>query len=280
MDDEIIIERNIQNNTKNTKSNKNINRKKIKKQNHKNNNSELNKKRKVKKIKIFFLLIIFLILLLFIFSSSLFNIKNIEVEGNNRISKEKIISISSLDEYTNIFKFNKSAVIENIKQNAYIENVKIIRSLPSTVKITIEEREPKYMLQFADSYVYINNQGYMLEISNEKLDNPILIGFTTDLSNIKAGNRINVDDLKKLQMVIKIYEIAKTNDLGELISKIDISNDKNYTLILDSEQKTVYLGDCSNLNTKMLYLKSILGSLVCLDKKVTFLVWTLHKQNG
>ncbi len=258
MDDEIIIERNIQNNTKNTKSNKNINRKKIKKQNHKNNNSELNKKRKVKKIKIFFLLIIFLILLLFIFSSSLFNIKNIEVEGNNRISKEKIISISSLDEYTNIFKFNKSAVIENIKQNAYIENVKIIRSLPSTVKITIEEREPKYMLQFADSYVYINNQGYMLEISNEKLDNPILIGFTTDLSNIKAGNRINVDDLKKLQMVIKIYEIAKTNDLGELISKIDISNDKNYTLILDSEQKTVYLGDCSNLNTKMLYLKSIL----------------------
>ncbi len=86
------------------------------------------------------------------------------------------------------------------------------------------------MLQFADSYVYINNQGYMLEISNEKLELPILVGFTTDLSNIKSGNRINVDDLKKMNTIIKIYDSAKLNELNELITKIDMSNPKNYSL--------------------------------------------------
>ena len=153
---------------------------------------------------------------------------------------------------------NKRLTREKIKENAYIENVEITKKIPSTVEIKVEEREAKYMLQFADSYVYINNQGYMLEISNEKLDIPILIGFTTDLSNIKAGNRINVADLNKMNMVIKIYETAKSNGLGNLITKIDISNEKNYTIILEKEGKTVYLGDCSELNTRILYLKSIL----------------------
>ncbi len=260
IDDEIIIETNNHSNTNSNKSRKKINNKKIKKEKRKKNdyNNLNNNVKKKNKLKFFLLFIILIIFIIFLLSSNLFNVSNIEIDGNNLISDEKIISLSGINEYTNIFKFNKKEIIKNIKENAYIEKVQIKRSLPSTVKITVEERETKYMLQFADSYVYINNQGYMLEISNEKLDVPIIIGFTTDLSNIKAGNRINLEDLKKMGMVIKIYETAKSNDLGNLISKIDISDDKNYTLILESEQKTVYLGDCSDLNTRILELKSIL----------------------
>ncbi len=98
----------------------------------------------------------------------------------------------------------------------------------------------------------------MLDISNEKLEVPILVGFTTDLSNIKAGNRIDVEDLKKMEMIIKIYEEAKLNELNQLITKIDVSDTKNFTLIMEGEGKTVYLGEGSDLNTRMLCLKSIL----------------------
>ena len=252
MDDEIVIgvEKGVNKKAPNKK----------KKASKKSNNKKANpKKGKVRKqAKVLFGIIVFFVLLVLILCSPLFDIKNIQIEGNAELSKEKLISISSLQLHTNIFKFNKGLVKEKIKENAYVENVEIIRKLPSTVQIKIDERNPKYMLQFADSYVYINNQGYMLEISNEKLELPILIGFTTDLSNIKAGNRINVTDLKKMDMVIKIYEAAKSNGLGNLVTKIDISNDKNYAIILETEGKKVYLGDCSELNTKILYLKSIL----------------------
>lgn len=232
------------------------NNKKIKKE---INDKKPNKKGKMrKKAKVILGIIIFIIIFILIIYSPIFDIKNIEVEGNNNISKEKLINISSLNLNTNIFKFKTKNIEEKIKDNAYIENVFVKRKLPSTVQIKVEERDAKYMLQFADSYVYINNQGYMLEISNEKLEVPILIGFTTDLSNIKAGNRINVADLEKMNMVIKIYEAAKSNGIGELISKIDISNEKNYSVILETEGKKVYLGDCSELNTRILYLKSIL----------------------
>ena len=229
MDDEIVIgvEKGVNKKAPNKK----------KKASKKSNNKKANpKKGKVRKqAKVLFGIIVFFVLLVLILCSPLFDIKNIQIEGNAELSKEKLISISSLQLHTNIFKFNKGLVKEKIKENAYVENVEIIRKLPSTVQIKIDERNPKYMLQFADSYVYINNQGYMLEISNEKLELPILIGFTTDLSNIKAGNRINVTDLKKMDMVIKIYEAAKSNGLGNLVTKIDISNDKISDIIDLSE---------------------------------------------
>ena len=255
MDDEIII--GVENKKAPSKSKKTSKKTNAKKNNK--NKTVNHKKGKVRKqAKIVFGMILFVVGVILLLCSPIFDIRNIEVSGNSKNSNEKIISFSGLELHTNIFKFNKGFVKENIKENAYIENVEVTRKLPSTVQIEIEEREAKYMLQFADSYVYINNQGYMLEISNEKLDMPILIGFTTDLSNIKAGNRINVTDLNKMNMVIKIYEAAKSNGLGELITKIDISNEKNYTIILEKEGKTVYLGDCSELNTRILYLKSIL----------------------
>ena len=279
MDDEIIIGVNKKISSNNKKNNNGNKKKKQNKNLHKN--KKINKKKKVvsKKLKIILPIIAIIFLVMLLLSSRLFNIKTIEVEGNSKISDEKIISLSSIELYTNIFRINKRNIREKIKENAYIENISISTHLPSTLILTVEEREPKYMLQFADSYVYINNQGYMLEISNEKIDIPILIGFTTDLSNIKAGNRINIEDLKKMDMVIKIYEAAKSNDLGNLITKIDISNDKNYTIMLETEGKRVYLGDCSDLNTRILYLKSILEKSAGQNGEI-FLNIDLNLQNA
>lgn len=259
MDDEIVVGVNLkQKNTSNSKKKQNKKAKETSKKNIKNQKNKNKKIKMKKKAKIVLYIFVFIIAIAFLINSPLFNVKKIEVEGNKNVSDDKIISLSEVKLHTNIFKFNKLEIIEKIKENAYIQDADISRKLPSTVQINIVEREPKYMLQFADSYVYINNQGYMLEISNEKLDIPILLGFTTDLSNIKAGNRINIEDLKKMDMVIKIYEATKSNELGHLITKIDISDEKNYIIILESEGKKVYLGDCSDLNTRLLYLKAIL----------------------
>ena len=125
-----------------------------------------------------------------------------------------------------------------------------------TIKVT--EREPSFMLEYGNGYVYINNQGYMLEISSIKKDLPILIGTSTSKEDYKDGNRLNEEDLTKLGTVIKIMRAAQANEIDKLITKIDISNSDNYTLYLETERKVAYLGDCSNLETRMLFLVGIL----------------------
>ena len=299
---EIVIginETNIQNpNNKNNKS-KNKAKKTLKKKNNISHNSSSSKKYnskarisssikkssqidlvKSKRINAIALIFIFFISVFILLFSSLFDIKNIIVLDNKILSQDEIISLSGIEKYTNIYRFSKKNAVNNIKKNAYIENAKIRIKIPSTIEITVKERIPTFMLQYADSFVYINNQGYMLEISNDKLNIPVLVGCTTDLQNIKVGNRINDDDLKKLNTIIKIFEIAKSNDLGELITKIDLTDTRNYTIVLEGEGKTVYLGDCndSDLNTKMLYLKSIVDASAGRSGEV-FLNVNLNTQN-
>ena len=96
--------------------------------------------------------------------SPIFNVTTIVVEGNNIVSTNEIISLSGIKKDENIFKFSKSQISKNIKQNAYINKIQISKSIPNTIKIIVEERTPKYIVEFGNGYVYISNQGYILEI--------------------------------------------------------------------------------------------------------------------
>ena len=233
-----------------------------KKQKYKNKQEEERAKKKKKRIlKLVKRLTILGILagtIIFFLLSPLFNILEIKVVGNQKITSEKIINMSGIIINENAFKIDTKQAIINILQEPYIEKVEIKRVLPSTIEIQVKERQATFMLEFANGYVYINNQGYMLEISEEKLEIPIITGYITPVENIVPGNRLQTDDLKKMKAVLKIMETARSNEIEKMITKIDISNDRNYTLILEGEGKTAYLGDASNINTRIQYLKLVI----------------------
>lgn len=287
-DDEIIIgvtripeEKPIKQNSKNKKSKKK-NNKKSKKQldnkntKQKNNSKKVNKNKKqykkktlsneqIKKRKRIIRIVKYSTLSLCILTavictmfSPLFNIENITVTGNEKIGTNEIISLSQIQKGENTYKINKSKTIQNIKQNAYIENVTIKRKLPSEVEIIVQERKTSFILEYASSFVYINNQGYVLEVSGEKLNLPIIQGQETQDDKYVAGNRICESDLEKLSTVIKIMEVAEVNEISDLITRIDISNSQNYKIVFESEGKIAYLGDNLDLNTKILHIKKIL----------------------
>lgn len=196
--------------------------------------------------------------LIYILLSPLFNIKDVTVTGNNKLSKEEIISLSEIRTEENIFKTSKNDIKNRIKTNPYVENVKIRRKLPDKVEIIVVERVATYMLPFANSYVYINNQGYMLEITSQKANLPIITGFSTPEENLHEGERLLSEDLVKLGEVLQIIESANANGIQELITKIDMSNRQDYTIMLEKEKKLVHMGDVSNLSTKMSYINKII----------------------
>lgn len=219
----------------------------------------LKKKKRIKlMLKFTALLIIIIAGIIFALVSPIFNIKEIDVSNNNQINTETIISLSQLNLGQNIFKFNKNKVNKNIKTNAYIESVEIKRKLPNKVQIQIEERKQEYNVEFLNGYAYINNQGYILQISEEKQALPTIQGISTPDEQIVEGNRLNSEDLEKLEVIIQIMNICKNYELDSKITNIDISTKDEYTLYLEEEKKTIYLGDKSNLSNKMLYVQVII----------------------
>ena len=239
-------------------------RKKVKKEPKKlTKQQEISRRKRKKILKVIKILTLFAIIIggiVYTLLSPIFNIKNIEVYGNSRISSDTIISLSGLNIEQNIFSFWTSDIKDAIKQNAYIDNVEISRKLPDSIEIKVEERTATYMLTLGNAYVYINNQGYILEITSKKLEVPVLIGYNTPAEEIIEGSRLNETDLEKLNDVLKIMEATSSgdNNLSELITQIDISDKNNYILDLSSEKKKIYLGDVSDLSTKVLWINKIL----------------------
>lgn len=114
------------------------------------------------------------------------------------------------------------------------------------------------MIEYGSGYIYINNQGYILEIATEKIEKPILQGIETSLEELQPGSRLCTEDLNKMSTVIKIMNFAESNEIANLITRIDIENDANYKILLESEEKVVYLGDSTYLDRKIQWVKKII----------------------
>lgn len=247
---------------------KSVKQKKSKTQKQKNNNKKIkatNQKAKTigtnngaKILKGLALCILVVGAIVFLFTTPLFNVTQIDVIGNETVSKEEIISLSQIPLNENMFKNVKTTIKQNIKGNAYIENVSVKRILPNKIQITVQERKVKFMLKLLDSYAYINSQGYILEITPQTKEVPIIEGMTTPEEELIAGKRLNEEDLNKLETALSIVSNCEENEISRFITSINVTNSSEYTMIMAEKAKTVHLGNNSNLSAKILYVKAIL----------------------
>ena len=226
---------------------------------NKKKNKRVNQKKKKLRAKIIkwtSLIILIFGAVLLLLLSDLFNIKEIKVLNNNRITSEEIIKLSNIQVNENMFRFLKIKAKNNIKSNPYVENVKIHRKLNKTIEIDIIERIPTYMIEKDESYYYINNQGYILEQNSETIDAPIIEGFTTE--ELIPGNRIELADLKKLNIIIQIMQTAKSKEIAEKITTINVESDLDYIISMEEEQKTIHFGSGTTINDKIIKIIPVL----------------------
>ena len=223
---------------------------------------ERKRQKRIKRVKFILKLVVIIGIIAggttFALVSPIFNIKDIIVTDNNKVPNDTIISLSTLQLEQNIFKFYNKNIENKIKENPYIEKVTIHRNLPSTVEIKVTERVAQYAVDYMGKYAYINTQGYILELAENNQDMPIIQGASTNEEKFQLGNRLNNEDLNKLEDVIAIMDVMKQYKLNEKVTSIDISNKNEYIIYLADEKKKVHIGDTSNLSNKILYVQAII----------------------
>lgn len=256
------VKNNIKRTSNKKSSNKVINQNNKKKKNEKvlTKEQEINKINR-KKIAISFCIILVIAIagIIYFLTTPTFNISNIEVNGNNKNSVETYISLTKIDlSSTNIFAVTKTGIAKNIKENPYVESVEVKRKLPNIIQINIKEREVAYQANYNDEYIYIDKQGYILEINNEKKNITKIIGLSTTKEALSEGQRLNNGDLLKLDTVLKIVNYCNYNSIENQISSIDVSDISNYIINFDKDGQIAYLGDATNLSERILWLKTIL----------------------
>ena len=95
-----------------------------------------------------------------------FDIKEIEVHGNSVLKDEEIVRSSGVVKGVNIFGISMGEAKDNIKSMGYVESVKVKRSLPSTVEITVVEEVGVGYIKAEEGFVIITADGRCVDITD------------------------------------------------------------------------------------------------------------------
>ena len=225
------------------------------------NDPEFQRKRKKRKKKIIIFVVFFGIIsgLLGVACSPIFSIKSVEISGNNHVSETEIRNLLNIKEDDNLFLTFNFTIRKRLEQNAYIKDVIVRRKLPNTLSVEVKEREIEFVFAKEDTYYYFDKDGKFLEKSTQPIIGKIEIkGYKTDVDKLEINDTFSNEDLKKLEDINEIIKTAEKQGIADLITYIDISSAKSNVLYLQTENKTVYVGNTNQLEYKMIFLKTIL----------------------
>lgn len=190
------------------------------------------------------------------FTFETFNLKNINVIGNEKYSAEQVIKSSSLNLGENVFKQLIKA--EKI-QLPYVSEQSYNYSFPDTITINVKERYPLYIAKDKNTQKYykLDNEGYILEECDisAKTEEILVEGFAFE-EEVKLGEKINDVYLHKIGIYNDIKIQLEKNKIQGIITKVNFTN--SLTIItLDDKLNIVFAND-SNLEYKVSFLKGII----------------------
>ncbi|MFA5318110.1 MAG: FtsQ-type POTRA domain-containing protein [Patescibacteria group bacterium] len=180
-----------------------------------------------------------------LFFNRYFEIENVIVEGGQRIEDYKIYNIIGdqtqenrffFFNQSNIFSFSKRQAKKEILNNYFVDDLKIDKKLPRTIKVIFSERQPAAVWCEEEKYYYVDeNLNILLQI--DSLD--VNVGDYIILKNAEQKTAIEKGGSGKKVAIGEEYLKACLNLASEaLANKIEIDrickiNEKEITVSLN-----------------------------------------------
>lgn len=239
----------------------------------------MKKRRRVKRRLIVFLFMVgSTVILLFLLFAPIFDIKEIEVYGSSKYTDEAIKETASIIIGENGFRqlrLKPEAILElrlldseeRIKELSYVKTCTVRLQLPDRVSITITEREPAAYLVYFDNYLIVDEQGFVLEVKNEKPEGSLKEIRGIDFAKYSIGGQLEASDISLIRTGVAILNTVKTSDEHTSIKLFDVldwvdmvdrntammSLDKRVIVRFDPQEKLQYTIDF----TKEIFFKKI-----------------------
>lgn len=189
----------------------------------KKDNAERNRRRR-RQIR-FILIAVLTAIVLFIFSlSSFFTVDMIEVTGNDHFTGEEIRNIAHAVPGRNIlYNAGKTDMISYLEQNPYIKTAEVERRLPSTLVITVTERQQICAFQYDNDYLIMDDEGILLKKTRNKPKITMVEGMV--VSKLKLGEEIGTTDSKQFRRILKLMQSMRDADM--YFVRVDMNDTKN-----------------------------------------------------
>ncbi len=214
------------------------------------------RKRRVGGVLILLVIIAVVLAAVYYFIST-YSIKTVYVEGNIHYTEEEIKEMVMEGPLG-----NNSLYLSFKYRNKGVENVPFVDVMdvsvvsPDTIRITVYEKSLAGYIEFMDSYMYFDRDGYIVETSNVKtVGVPWIVGLNFD--HVVLGEKIPVADDSVFASIMSITNLL--DDFGLSADKIYFQSDLDIVLYFDDIR--VMLGKGKNLQEKFVLIDKYLETL-------------------
>lgn len=127
----------------------------------------------------------------FFTTTTQFSISQVTFHGNQVIEGTSLLNVAQPVYGQNIFKVDLADVLSRIEHNPWIQDVSIIRKLPQSLHIHIQERTPYARLELDKVYL-MDNYGILIAPAEGRYDNlPLIRG--ASMETVNPGQTVNVE---------------------------------------------------------------------------------------
>lgn len=180
-----------------------------------------------------------------VLSSSFFLLRNVEVSGNHRLSKEELTRIIKHSSKPGLLSLDLDRLARELESIPAIKQANITRVLPDTLRVEVIEREPVALVRQQDgSIMWMSEDGITLgeleSIRSSRIP-PILTGLT-------EGDKSDVAQEDNRERIMLYQRIIRELDEGEpqlskLIDEVDLRYPRRVRFQLLDSRIQIDIGD-------------------------------------
>lgn len=169
------------------------------------------------------------------------HIDNIAVEGNQRMSRAEVVAVLNGLVGANILSADLDEWRARLEQSPWIREAKFRRSFPSTVNVTVTEREPIGIARLKDRLYLIDERGAVIDDYGPgyaEFDLPIVDGLTS----VPNGER--TADTPRAELAARVIRALRSKPaIGRRLSQVDVTDVHNAAVIVTGDPAVIYVGD-------------------------------------
>lgn len=219
------------------------------------NNNVIKFKKKKKGVMAGVIVAILMIALIVLFTC--FHIKDIEVTGNKHYNDEQIkdfvLENGYIDNTLLLMWKNK---IHSIDDVPFIAKIDVEYVNAHKIAITVYEKAVAGCVEYMNSYVYFDQDGYVLEMSQRKLEDvPCIDGMSFD--TMELHEKLPIEDKDRFKLILKLTQLIQKYNL--VIDSIRFTSEGE--IVLQHKDIKVEIGDGSILDRQLVDLDQILEGL-------------------
>jgi cell division protein FtsQ len=131
-----------------------------------------------------------------------FRVREVEVEGGRKITRETLLSLTVIEGMPNLFSVSLKEVVKRLESHPWIEQVRVRKVFPNKILIQIEERKPMAIIQLEELY-YIDIKGEIFSRLGERdeYNYPYLTGLTRQV--------LEKDPVEAKRLITKALELLR-----------------------------------------------------------------------